>query len=115
MDTETPWDDTLDALIAAPQHHTLLWENERVRVIETHIPAGERTAVHTHRWPGVLRVVSWSHFVRYDDRGNILAESRKIEALQNPSEYMWSAALPPHSLENVGEVELRIIAVEVKG
>jgi hypothetical protein len=113
-ETEPQWDETLDALVAAPEHHTLLWENERVRVIETHIPAGERTAVHTHRWPGVLRVVSWSPFIRRDDKDNILVESQKVEALQNPAEYMWGAALPPHSLENVGDKELRIIAVELK-
>ena len=89
-------------------------KNEKVRVIETHIPAGERTAVHTHRWAGVLRVVSWSHFIRRDDKDNILVESRKVEALQHPAEYMWGAALPPHSLENVGDKELRIIAVELK-
>jgi len=112
---EPQWDDALDALAAAPEHHTLLWENERVRVIETHIPAGERTAVHTHRWPGVLRVVRWSPFIRYDDQGNILVDSRKIETLQNPAEYLWSAALPPHALENVGDGELRVIAVELKG
>lgn len=113
--TDEQWDDALDALVAAPEHHTLLWENERVRVIETHIPAGERTAVHTHRWPGVLRVVRWSHFIRYDDQGNILVDSRKVEALQHPAEYLWSAALPPHSLENVGDRELRVVAVELKG
>lgn len=108
------WDDALDALVAAPEHHTLLWENDKVRVIETHIPAGERTKVHTHRWAGVLRVVSWSPFIRRDDKDNILVESQKVEALQNPAEYMWGAALPPHSLENVGDRELRIIAVELK-
>jgi quercetin dioxygenase-like cupin family protein len=44
-----PWPDALDALIAALEHHTLLLENERVRVLETHIPPGAVTAVHTHR------------------------------------------------------------------
>jgi hypothetical protein len=115
MRDEIEWDDKLDALVAAPEHHRLLWENEQVRVIETHIPAGERTAVHTHRWPGVLRIVSWSAFIRYDDRGNILVESRNVPELQNPPQYVWSVALPPHSLENVGDNELRVVAVELKG
>lgn len=113
-DSHIEWDDSLDALVAAPEHHTLLWENEKVRVIETHIPAGERTKVHTHRWAGVLRVVSWSHFIRRDDQDNILVESQKVEALQHPAEYMWGAALLPHSLENIGDRELRIVAVELK-
>lgn len=106
--------DPLDALIAAPQHHRLLMENDKVRVVETLIPAGERTAVHTHQWAGVLHVKSWSHYVRRDDQDNILVDSRTVESLQNPPEVMWGAALPPHSLENVGGQTLRIIAVELK-
>lgn len=106
--------DPMDALIAAPEHHRLIMENEQVRVIETLIPAGQRTANHTHQWEGVLHVISWSHFVRRDDHDNILVDSRTVEALQNPAEYMWGAALPPHSLENVGDSTLRIVAVELK-
>ena len=112
--TEPVWDEKLDALIAAPEHHRLLMENDKVRVVETLIPAGERTAIHTHQWAGVLHVMSWSHFVRRDDKDNILVDSRTVEALQNPPEAMWGAALPPHSLENVGGKTLRIVAVELK-
>ena len=48
------WPDTLDALIAAPQHHRLVFENEHVRVPEVRIGPGEIVPLHTHRWPGVL-------------------------------------------------------------
>lgn len=106
--------DPLDALIASPNHHRLLMENDKVRVVETLIPPGERTAIHTHQWAGVLHVMSWSHFVRRDDKDAILVDSRTVEALQNPPEAMWGAALPPHSLENVGDTVLRIVAVELK-
>jgi quercetin dioxygenase-like cupin family protein len=53
---EWPWPDSLDALLAAPRHHTLLLENDRVRVLETRIPAGQLVPVHTHPWPSVLYV-----------------------------------------------------------
>ncbi len=106
--------DPLDALTASSNHHRLLMENEKVRVIETLIPAGERTNVHTHQWAGVLHVISWSDFVRRDDKDNILVDTRTNEALRNPSEYIWGAALPPHSLENVGDKTLQIVAVELK-
>jgi hypothetical protein len=52
--------------------------------------------------------------VRYDDKGNILVDSRKIDAFKVPPEVVWSAPLPPHSLENVGEEDLHIISVELK-
>ena len=70
------WPPSLDALIAAPDHHKLLFENERVRVLDTLIRPGDMTPVHTHRWPGVLYILSWSYFVRYDDKGNILLDTR---------------------------------------
>lgn len=111
---EEGWPLSLDALVAAPDHHKLLMENERVRVLDTRIAPGERTPIHTHRWPSALYVLSWSNFVRYDDKGKVLVESRTIEAFRVPPVVLWSAPLPPHSLENVGETELHIISVELK-
>jgi hypothetical protein len=73
-----PWPEALDALVAAPEHHTLLSENDSVRVLNTRIRPGERTAVHTHRWPGVLYVRSWSTFVRRDSAGVVTLDSRTL-------------------------------------
>ena len=108
------WLDALDALVAASDHHTLLFENDRVRVLDTCVSPGDRTPVHTHRWPAALYLISWSGFVRFDDTGAVLLDSRTVPALQHPPSALWSEPLPPHSLQNVGEADLRIIAVEVK-
>jgi hypothetical protein len=108
------WPDALDALVAAPNHHTLLYENERVRVLETRIAAGDRTPVHTHRWPAVLYILSWSHFLRYDDHDNMVVDSRAVEAFKSPPTVAWTKPLPPHSLQNIGDTDLAIIAVELK-
>lgn len=53
MSDPATWPDDLDALIAAPDHHTLLFEDDRVRVLDTVIRAGDRTPVHSHRWPAI--------------------------------------------------------------
>ena len=58
--TDWPWPESLDARVAAPDHHTLLLENERVRVLVTLIPPGDSTPVHTHRWPSLYYFFSWS-------------------------------------------------------
>src|SRR5512135_3110112 len=71
------WPDSLDALQAAPAHHERLLENERVRVIRTHIPAGDIVPLHTHRWPGVAYVMSASDFIRRDENGGLLFDSRE--------------------------------------
>lgn len=109
-----PWPDELDALIASPDNHTLLYENEFVRVLDTVIRPGETTEVHTHRWPGALYVQSWSHFVRRDEQGHILVDSREVESLSAPPQVLWLEPLPPHTLENVGSTEIRGISVEIK-
>lgn len=106
------WDDSLDALVAAPAQHRLLFENDRVRVLDTRITPGERTPVHTHRWPAAHYVVSWSDFVRRDGDGAVLVDTRLTG--QAAPEAFWGDALPPHSLENVGTSLIHIISTEYK-
>jgi hypothetical protein len=106
--------DARDALVAAPDHHTLLFENHRVRVLDTRIGAGDQTPVHSHCWPAALYVVSWSDFVRCDESGEVVLDSRTVPALQNPPAAFWSEPLAPHSLRNVGVHTLQIISVEQK-
>jgi hypothetical protein len=107
------WPDELDALQSAPRHHTLLFENELVRVLDTTVPPGETVPLHTHRWPAALYILKWSHFVRRDGEGSTMVDSR---VAGKPAEAiaLWSGPLPPHTLENVGESELRVISVELK-
>ena len=112
--TNEPWPPHLDALTAAPEHHTLLFENDIVRVLDTLIPPGGQTAVHTHCWPAALYILSWSPFIRRDALGQITVDSRTDASLTNPPQALWSEALPPHSLENVGSSDLHVISVETK-
>ena len=106
--------DPLDALIAAPDHHRLILENESVRVLDTSIPPGSTTPLHTHVWPSVLHVLSWSSFVRRDETGNVLLDSRSVPELAASPGTIWSGPLGPHTLENVGTTTLHVIAIEIK-
>jgi len=110
---EQNWPEELDALRAAPRHHTLLFENDRVRVLDTNIAPGDTVPLHTHRWPGALYISSFSDYIRRDAAGAVLADSRN---LPKPSEgiALWTAAFGPHTLENVGNANLHVISVEVK-
>jgi quercetin dioxygenase-like cupin family protein len=109
------WPEELDALAAASEHHSRLLENERVRVIETHIPPGETTPVHTHRWPNVQYLVSSTDFIRRDGQGDVVLDTRASARKAKAHSTLWSEPLPPHSIENVGENDLRVIMVELKG
>jgi hypothetical protein len=103
----------LDAMIAAPDHHAVLFENDSVRVLDTKLQPGERTPVHAHEWPAALYILRWSDFIRRDEAGTILVDSRDRPAPPEPGG-IWIDPLPPHSVENIGSAELHIIAVEVK-
>ncbi|POY39376.1 hypothetical protein C3K47_02445 [Solitalea longa] len=108
------WPEELDALVAAPEHHRLLSENGYVRVIDTLIPPGEITKLHTHKWPASLYVISWSDFIRYDEDNNIVLDSRNLASTPVPASSLWSEALAPHSLKNIGDKDIHIISVEIK-
>ena len=108
------WPEELDALIAAPKHHKLLFENETVRVIDAFIPPGEITHVHTHKWAASQYIISWSHFTRYDHDGNIILESKNLNKQPTPATSLWSEPIIPHALKNTGDTDLHIICVEIK-
>ena len=48
------WDPALDAVIAAPKNHKVLFENECLRVLKVTLESGEEEPVHHHRWPFVF-------------------------------------------------------------
>lgn len=48
------WPAELDAVIAAPRNHKVLFENDRLRVLEVILEPDEEEPVHHHRWPSVF-------------------------------------------------------------
>ncbi len=104
----------LDAVDQDPDHHGVLLENEHVRVLDALLRPGEQTEIHTHVWPSALYVLSWSDFVRIDPDGKVIADSRTMNLRPRPGEAIWSPALPPHRVRNVGSSDLRLVAVELK-
>jgi hypothetical protein len=92
----------------------VLFENDRVRVLDTRLGPGDRTPVHAHEWPGALYVLSWSDFARYDPDDNLLLDSRAMGIEPAPGSALWSAPLPPHYVRNLGASDLHIIAIEIK-
>ena len=111
---DTAWPKELDAMIAARDHHELLLENEHVRVLDSLVKPGEATSVHTHEWPSVQYIIGISDFVRRDDEGNVLFDSRESKQRLAAGEAFWSGPLQPHSVLNVGNEDIRVISVELK-
>ena len=104
----------MDAMSAAPDHHSILMENDQVRILDTRLAPGEQTPVHTHQWAAALYVLSWSEFIRYDPEGCVLLDSRTIDPKPEVGSAIWAGPLTPHYVRNVGSTNLRIIAIEMK-
>ena len=109
-----PWPDSLDALVAAPQYHRVLLENEHVRVLEVRIPPGHTVPVHTHRWSSIIQTRTTSDHLRRDADGDLLTDSRTANPPRRQSDVRWSPPMPPHSVENIGTAEILLYTVELK-
>jgi hypothetical protein len=110
-----PWPESLDALVAAPAYHDLVLEDDRVRILHTHIAPGRIVPLHTHRWSGVAYLQSFSHFVRRNEGGKITFDSREAGDPPLTPCAQWLQPLPPHTLENVGSNAISILIIELKG
>lgn len=110
----TPWPESLDAAVAAPEHHSVLLENDRVRVLDARVEPGDTVPLHTHRWPSVQYVLSFADFVRRDADGELLVDSRGLDMSTETPLVLWSEQIPPHTLENVGDRVIQAIVIELK-
>lgn len=114
IDSPRPATHAFDALIKAPDFHAVLLENASVRVLDTKVRPGERTPVHGHEWPAALYVLSWSDFIRFDPEGNVLLDSRTLASQPAVGSALWAGPIGPHYVQNVGDADLHILAVEIK-
>jgi hypothetical protein len=109
-----PWPEELDAMVAAPDFHTVPLEDDRVRVLDGRVPPGATVPAHTHRWGGVLCVIGTSDFVRRSPDGTVIVDTRLSGTTPLAAAALWGPPLTPHSLENVGSREFRTLTVEMK-
>jgi len=63
-----------DPMAKSPDHHRVLLENDKIRVLDTKVASGERTPVHAHEWPAALYAGA----------------------------ALWTNPIGPHYVENVG-------------
>jgi hypothetical protein len=113
--TDQATNEALDGPVAAPEHHKVVFENDRVRVVDFRVPAGDTVPLHTHRYATVNYVISTSDFRSFDCDGNLKHDSRKEESAHREGGVFCLPAFPPlHSVENVGCGEIRGVTVELK-
>jgi hypothetical protein len=107
------WGPELDAVVAAPGSHRVVFENERVRVLEVAIPPGVREPEHTHQWPSVMMTDGRAR-IRYRVGDAVTFESPDPLPPRAELTGNWMGPEGPHSVENIDAVPLHALRVELK-
>jgi beta-alanine degradation protein BauB len=99
-------DAALDTLVVDPDRYTVLFENDRVRVLEFRDQPGDKVAMHGHPDRLIYSFGPWKRKFWYPDGRTQIAEGKA-------GEMKWSDALV-HAGENVGTTETHNLFIEFK-
>ena len=108
-----PWPQTMDALLAAPDSHRLVLDNDRVRVLEVVIEPGAREPEHTHQALSVM-IVDEPARIRYYQGDALVFESPARSRSASAVRVRWMEPEGPHSVENIDQRRYHAIRVELK-
>jgi quercetin dioxygenase-like cupin family protein len=95
-----------DPLVVAPEMYRLLFENERVRVMEVTFQPGQKIAPHSHP----------DHYVYVAEAGKIRIfspDGTSTDADLQVGQVLWLPA-QTHWAENIGTTTVRLIVNELK-
>lgn len=95
-----------DVMKAAPEHHKVLLDNDKVRVLEVRIKPGEKEAMHTHPATVHIELTPTKVKIGYPDGKSVILEGHQGEAI-------WVGPVK-HTIENVGNTEIHAYIIELK-
>jgi hypothetical protein len=128
--TVWPWADSLDAVKAAGKNHQVIFENEKIRILEVLLRPHEFETMHTHRLPSVMfgtnvdkdtSTVSIIYYRngydsinhRYFVKDSFLQQSKGGYANErNVGHYMKPEG--PHQIKNLSNATIDVFRVEFK-
>lgn len=94
-----------DPTTTDPDKYKVVFENDRVRVLEYRDRPGDRTSDHSH--PDSV-MVTLSSFER-----RLISGDRAVDVSKEPGEVNWLSA-QTHAGENIGDTETHVVFVELK-
>lgn len=109
--------DPLDAVVAAPDNHVVVLENERVRVLQVTVAPGETEPPHIHRWRSVMHIEAAQPLtdILYEERDGVLVEVRRVELpVGPPPPALWFEPEGPHAIHNNGTAPFKALRIEIK-
>ena len=112
------WPDSLDAVVAAPRSHGIIYEDDTVRILSVTVAPGQIEPVHSHRWRSVAWANRSPNFTVYHyalDKENRLVRTDSFNAkLPLNVANKWGPEAP-HAIRNTGKDSLILYRVEFKG
>ena len=96
-----------DVMKVVPEHYQVVFENDRVRVVQNTLKPGESDPIHTHP-------AGWYYVTSPSSLKLSFTDGNRTVWQQKPGESGWIEAEPPHTAENVGKAEMQFVLVEVK-
>lgn len=110
----TKWPDDLEAVTAAPKNHKVVFENERLRVLDVTVAPGENEPLHMHRMPSLLYIIAQDDIQDFDALGKLLYDTRSQKTPPKTPYAEWMPPQAPHRVVNRSKRALRLVRVEVK-
>jgi len=117
------WPDSLDAVKAAPGQHKIIFENEKVRILELTGAPYTIEPIHTHQWPSVM----WSanpefakanliyyHYSFDSAKQTFFVKDSFFEHGPPPNKGFPVPPEGPHSVKNLSNIEILAYRVEFK-
>jgi hypothetical protein len=95
-----------DGVVADPEHYTVEFENDKVRIIRIKYGPGEKSVMHTHG-PNVA-VFLTTNAVRFT-----LPDGTSVDANSEAGDAQWTDA-EEHLPENLSDDPLEVVLVELK-
>ncbi len=96
-----------DAAVAASKTHKILFENDKVRVLEVTIEPGEKEPLHLHPYKSIT-IIKKPATIRYFDKdGNVISEV----ATEGVS---WVEPVELHTTENISATPFQGYRIELK-
>jgi len=109
------WAPELDALSAAPDNHRVVFENDRVRVLEVTQQPHSIEPAHHHRWPSLVCLLEGEHLVDHDGvTGEVLLDTRGGIGPLTALSALWKESEALHYVENPTDTLIRLLRVELK-
>ena len=96
-----------DAVKVTPQYYTVRLDNDRVRVLEYVLPAGQSEPLHSHH-PGVAYVINGATL------HTTMADGSVADGTLHVGDVHWRDKNVTHAVQNVGSSDMRALLVELK-